>query len=604
MKYILLFSLLQLCLFQATAQVSEVKPKKPYRGDTLLITYNPEAKEALLANRESIYTRITIYDEDGESTQLALPLVKEDNFHRGRFIIPQQTSSINFQFCSLTQDDTKAGIDLIIYNKKKGVPAAGAYFQQFFKADPTPLFEQEITHYPTNYIAYGKYFNVFSMLNEGQKGEEKINPYLQSLEKLYKKKRANAGLLAALCVGKAKTGQLKESKAYLLELMQKFPQSGALRFAFSIFSYEDYKVNGTYLGDKEVLSAAKNIFQHYPSAKLCRETNLIYALINDQTIEIEAFEQILLPLMEQRQLDPFSKSILANIYLQRGKKVAQAQKIVENTLYELMSGNINTQVRLSESNYKEIVCSNLLLLSKINLLQKKYTQVIVNSSAAIQMVKNLPMEDNYVGELLLLRAQSYKQAGNLNMAMEDYTSVFAKGQGQALDSIKAIYNITSADKVDFDTFLAGWQKKVNKNIGQGDYKKAPEIAGKDLSGNQVNLSSLQGKVVVINFWSIGCGPCIVEMPELNKLVEKYKSRKDVVFLAITGDENEKLKKFLAKKEFNYQIVNQTDQASSKYDTNALPVHLIIDKQGYIINQSVGAREDIFDFLSKVIERQL
>jgi len=45
-----------------------------------------------------------------------------------------------------------------------------------------------------------------------------------------------------------------------------------------------------------------------------------------------------------------------------------------------------------------------------------------------------------------------------------------------------------------------------------------------------SLSSLKGKIFVINFWFLECKPCVIEIPELNKIVEKHKSE-EVLFLA-------------------------------------------------------------------------
>ncbi|MDA8432453.1 MAG: TlpA disulfide reductase family protein, partial [Nitrospiraceae bacterium] len=57
-----------------------------------------------------------------------------------------------------------------------------------------------------------------------------------------------------------------------------------------------------------------------------------------------------------------------------------------------------------------------------------------------------------------------------------------------------------------------------------DKQKAPDFTLKDLRGNHVTLSSLKGKVVLLNFWATWCPPCVAEMPELNKLYRKMASR--------------------------------------------------------------------------------
>ena len=67
-------------------------------------------------------------------------------------------------------------------------------------------------------------------------------------------------------------------------------------------------------------------------------------------------------------------------------------------------------------------------------------------------------------------------------------------------------------------------------------RRAPDFALKDMSGNTVTLESLRGKVVVLNFWSKTCGPCLEEMPDLAELTKIVRERTDVVVLAVSVDE--------------------------------------------------------------------
>jgi thiol-disulfide isomerase/thioredoxin len=98
----------------------------------------------------------------------------------------------------------------------------------------------------------------------------------------------------------------------------------------------------------------------------------------------------------------------------------------------------------------------------------------------------------------------------------------------------------------------------------------------DMEGNIYNSEDLKGKVIVFNFWFISCPPCVEEMPELNELVAKYKG-KDVVFIAVATDRERELKKFLAKKDFDYNIIPQGRPFAAKYEVQAYPTHIVIDK---------------------------
>jgi len=114
---------------------------------------------------------------------------------------------------------------------------------------------------------------------------------------------------------------------------------------------------------------------------------------------------------------------------------------------------------------------------------------------------------------------------------------------------------------------------------------ANDFTTTDLDGEKVALKDLRGKVVVLNFWFTECQPCIAEMPELNKIVAKYKN-KDVVFIAITFDDKDKVETLLKKHQFDYKIVSDL-AIIQDYKVNAFPLSMVIDQKGEIIFKKIG-----------------
>lgn len=126
----------------------------------------------------------------------------------------------------------------------------------------------------------------------------------------------------------------------------------------------------------------------------------------------------------------------------------------------------------------------------------------------------------------------------------------------------------------------------------------------DLNNNTYDLQKLKGKIVVINFWFTKCKPCVAEIPELNNLVDKY-SGKDVVFLGITFDNKKTLEKFLAKKEFKYNIIPDAMKIINENEIKSFPANIIIDKDSNVIFTGDGLNsETTIPGLDYIIEKLL
>lgn len=123
---------------------------------------------------------------------------------------------------------------------------------------------------------------------------------------------------------------------------------------------------------------------------------------------------------------------------------------------------------------------------------------------------------------------------------------------------------------------------------------APDFAAETLDGKYYNLSQLQGKVVVLTFWSTRCEICVVEIPKLNRVAERYKDQ-DVVFLALTMENNGRIEPFLRKNPFSFSIIPNSFGVVLKYadlDKNGninmgFPAHFVINRKGAIELRTEG-----------------
>jgi len=121
--------------------------------------------------------------------------------------------------------------------------------------------------------------------------------------------------------------------------------------------------------------------------------------------------------------------------------------------------------------------------------------------------------------------------------------------------------------------------------------KAEGITGTvltDLDGNTIELSSLNGKTVFLNFWATWCKPCIAEMPSIERAQEILKGD-SVVFLLASNESLEKIQKFKKKQDFNLNFIQLTSPLEN-LDILALPTTHIIDPSGETVFAEMGGRE--------------
>jgi len=143
------------------------------------------------------------------------------------------------------------------------------------------------------------------------------------------------------------------------------------------------------------------------------------------------------------------------------------------------------------------------------------------------------------------------------------------------------------------------KKKLNDQVMTSMLNKnAPDFELSDLQGERWSLKKFKGKVIILNFWFTTCIPCIKEIPELNKLVDEY-DPKNVVFLGLTFNNSDQVRKFLTKHPFKYTLFPASKEVDKKYNISSWPASIVIDRDGKI-KKIIYSSDKIHDELKNEI----
>ncbi|TLX75810.1 TlpA family protein disulfide reductase [Labilibacter sediminis] len=134
---------------------------------------------------------------------------------------------------------------------------------------------------------------------------------------------------------------------------------------------------------------------------------------------------------------------------------------------------------------------------------------------------------------------------------------------------------------------------------------APEFQLND-GKETITLSSLKGKVVLVNFFATWCPPCRKELPYVEEQVwKKYKNNPNFKLLVVGRNHSQEELIAFNKDKFEMPFYPDKDrQIFSKFAINTIPRNYVINKQGKIIYASTGFTLDSFSEMLKVIDKAL
>ena len=141
----------------------------------------------------------------------------------------------------------------------------------------------------------------------------------------------------------------------------------------------------------------------------------------------------------------------------------------------------------------------------------------------------------------------------------------------------------------------------------GDQSALPESGAAVLSASEFDLDSYEGKVVILNFWATWCGPCIAELPNMQKNYEKYHDKGFEIVAVSLDTDRKRVETFLKERKLPWKTLYNDDAKANgfnhplavHYGITAIPSMFLVDQKGNVV--SLQARGSV---LTKKLEELL
>lgn len=570
---------------------TKLTPDNPKWGDSVMVTYDPAVRGAKFLPGDTLYISYDLKFPESSKHGWAKMDAKDGAF-RWDFRIPEEACFVYMDFITMDGFDQNAVLRSMIF-RQDGVPAEGAW-QWRIAADYSSTgyleaFNNERKLYPGNYSVYR---NKWWMDGAFKKAEQKaiIGREIGALKKQGIKE--SSGLLWSISCGYLLLDDEKSSREVLRRMVRIYPDKEDTAWALREYDSQAFSKQIQVEATEEIKRLKLELLRRDPTSKVLRDYILLWL-----AYEKDAPMDIVRPGFEAWIRDepdnPTPYYTLAKVLLEKNEDLNGAAWLIAKALAGLVAGKWRLFGDISGGMTERALPDYYATAAAIHERLGDFSVALAEIKAAGSAAKAENRPDLFARE-----ASIWRNLGYFDKAEKSFLEALRRGEKSADGELREIYRQRHQTDEGFDAWLAEKTEKPS-SAAPGGKRPASGFEVKTLDGETLRLSDLKGKVVVLNFWYIGCVPCQVEMPGLNKLVEEFSS-KQVVFIGFALDDEGHLREFLKKNSFKYMIVPGSSSISKMYGVSAYPTHVIINKEGLVEFTVTGGSPNIQENLRPLI----
>jgi len=610
--------LILICLVVASqqlqAQVLTTRPAKPQKNKEVTVTYRPSAERASslsdTAGVELVFTSSTFYNLAWE-----MKMVKKGKDYQVSFFVPPYATFASFYFRSGKMiDKPAAGGDytIAVYDGKTRVK--DSYFHesysiktQFPKATDLPeqqiqLLKNELAAYPDNFEAKVrlKSIEMAAAKTPAEIADLKIEAR-KIIEGQYAKEPLSAANMTRVTMGFNMIGEGFRTDSLKKIVVQRYPSSDfgkVIRTALITKGTDSVQMIA------ELNELLGNGQQATESSAAIYKILFRYALRKGEVDKAISYARKSLG-----AVTPYTPRDLRDIAV-----AFTSYKLAPDTAFAYAAKSLAQIDKWPVGNIR-----NLPEFGYVLPYVPDNTRNATITEAKAGLLATMALNKLYTGDksaALDLTVQSLKETENRDNLMA--AAIVYDACDEPVKAYKALWKVILENPFDdaaiamakrnflkfhaagteFDEQLQLLQQTRNSNLSSTLNKQLlnrpqPALNGlTDLAGKAVSLSSMKGKIVVMDFWATWCVPCMKEMPFLQKVYDKYKNNPNVVFMVInTGAGNviDDARGWVKKnKNYTFPIYFNNDKdIDKKIGFTVIPTVALLDKSGRMQFRTVG-----------------